>query len=488
MELYVSEFSKYIIALLITLYTYECFAVFRYEDEERRSGIYTRQNLLMFAFHFSSFLVICFETGDITYLFFYAFQQIVLYAAIVLFRLIYPKTNRLVINNMCMLLSISFVVLTRLDFNKAVKQFIIVSGSLAITFFIPYFIHKVKFLKNLQWIYALVGIAALSVVLILGQTTYGSKISFSIAGVTFQPSEFVKILFVFFVASALYKSSGFFEVFTSAVIAAAHVIVLVISKDLGSALIFFIVYVLMVYVATKNVLYVLAGLVGGSGAAYVAYRVFTHVQVRVQAWKDPWSVIDSAGYQITQSLFAISSGGWFGLGLYKGTPESIPFVEADFIFSAIAEELGIVFAVCLILICVSCFIMFMNIAVRLNDKFYQLTAFGLGVIYIFQIFLTIGGGSKFIPLTGVTLPLISYGGSSILTTLIMFSIIEGLYIIKQDESEQLKKAMQKKVKKKKAVRRPSYEDDEEDYEIDTDTVYRNVNRDETGEDFEDEED
>ena len=446
MELYVSEFSKYVIALLITIYTYECFAVFRYEDEERRSGIYTRQNIIMFAFHFSCFLVICFETGDITYLFFYAFQQIVLYAAVMLFRMLYPKTNRLVINNMCMLLSIGFVILTRLDLNKAIKQFIIVSGSLAIALILPFFVHKFKFLKNLKWIYAIVGISALSVVMILGQTTYGSKLSFSIAGITFQPSEFVKILFVFFVASALYKASGFFEVFTTAVVAAAHVIVLVISRDLGSALIFFMVYVLMVFVASRNFLYILAGAAGGTGAAYVAYKVFRHVQVRVQAWKDPWSVIDSAGFQVTQSLFAISSGGWFGLGLFKGTPDSIPFVEADFIFSAVAEELGIIFAVCLILICVSCFIMFMNIAVRLNDKFYQLTAFGLGVTYIFQVFLTIGGGSKFIPLTGVTLPLISYGGSSVLTTLIMFSIIEGLYMIKQDEGEQERKKQLKKQK------------------------------------------
>ncbi len=229
-------------------------------------------------------------------------------------------------------------------------------------------------------------------------------------------------------------------------IAAAHVIVLVISKDLGSALIFFMVYVLMVFVATKNALYLLAGAAGGSAAAYVAYTVFSHVQVRVKAWKDPWSVIDSAGYQITQSLFAISSGDWFGLGIYKGTPEAIPFVEADFIFSAIAEEFGIIFSVCLILICVSCFIMFMHTAAVLKDKFYQLTAFGLGVTYIFQVFLTIGGGTKFIPLTGVTLPLISYGGSSVLTTLIMFAIIEGLYMVRQDESEQQKKALRKRRK------------------------------------------
>lgn len=203
----------------------------------------------------------------------------------------------------------------------------------------------------------------------------------------------------------------------------------------------------MVYVASKNWLYLIAGGIGGGAAAFVAWKVFTHVQVRVQAWKDPWSVIDSAGFQITQSLFAISSGGWFGLGLFKGTPESIPFVEADFIFSAIAEELGIIFAVCVMLICVSCFVMFMNISIRLNDKFYQLVAFGLGVTYIFQVFLTIGGGSKFIPLTGVTLPLISYGGSSVLTTLMMFATIEGLYIIKQDEV-----MAQRKTKKKRKVR------------------------------------
>ena len=463
MELYVSEFSKYVIALLIALYTFECFMVFRFKDEKKRAAGYARQSILMFALHFSCFIVICFETGDIMYLFFYAFQQIALYAAAMLYRMLYPAANRLLVNNMCMLLSIGFVILTRLSYNMAVKQFIIATGSLVVALIIPFFVHKFKFLKNLQWMYALVGIAALSVVLILGQTTYGSKLSYSIAGITFQPSEFVKILFVFFVASALYRNNGFFEVFTTAVVAGVHVIVLVCSRDLGSALIFFVVYVLMVYIATSKFRYVVLGLLGGSGAAYVAFTVFRHVQVRVQAWKDPWSVIDSAGYQITQSLFAISSGGWFGLGLYKGTPESIPFVEADFVFSAIAEELGIVFAICLILICVSSFMMMMNISMHLTDKFYQLTAFGLGITYIFQIFLTIGGGTKFIPLTGVTLPLVSYGGSSVLTTLILFSVTEGLYMIQEDE-ELLKRQKKKERlrKKKKALKKRMLEELETD--------------------------
>ena len=474
MELYVSEFSKYVITLLIALYTYESFAVFRKKQESDRNGIYTRQNILMFGLHFSCFIVICFETGDITYLFFYAFQQIVLYATVILFRMLYPKTNRLLVNNMCMLLTVGFVILTRLSLGKAIRQFIIVMISLVIALVIPFFVSRFRFLKEWKWIYAAAGIVALGIVLVLGQTTYGSKLSYTIAGLTFQPSEFVKIIFVFFVASALYKAAGFFEVFTTAVIAAAHVTILVCSKDLGSALIFFVVYVLMVVVASRNWLYLLAGVSGGSVAAYLAYRVFPHIQVRVQAFKDPWSVIDSTGYQITQSLFAITSGGWFGLGLFKGTPESIPFVEADFIFSAITEELGLLFALCVILICVSSFVMFMNISMNLKDKFYQLTAFGLGVTYIFQVFLTIGGGCKFIPLTGVTLPFISYGGSSVLTTLIMFSITEGLSMIQEEEAEEEKhrrKRIRQK-KKKQAGRkkdRPVYEYEDLDFEEDGET-------------------
>lgn len=473
MELYVSEFSKYVITLLIALYTYESFAVFRKKQESDRNGIYTRQNILMFGLHFSCFIVICFETGDITYLFFYAFQQIVLYATVILFRMLYPKTNRLLVNNMCMLLTVGFVILTRLSLGKAIRQFIIVMISLVIALVIPFFVSRFRFLKEWKWIYAAAGIVALGIVLVLGQTTYGSKLSYTIAGLTFQPSEFVKIIFVFFVASALYKAAGFFEVFTTAVIAAAHVIILVCSKDLGSALIFFVVYVLMVVVASRNWLYLLAGVSGGSVAAYLAYRVFPHIQVRVQAFKDPWSVIDSTGYQITQSLFAITSGGWFGLGLFKGTPESIPFVEADFIFSAITEELGLLFALCVILICVSSFVMFMNISMNLKDKFYQLTAFGLGVTYIFQVFLTIGGGCKFIPLTGVTLPFISYGGSSVLTTLIMFSITEGLSMIQEEaEEEKHRRKRIRQKKKKQAGRkkdRPVYEYEDLDFEEDGET-------------------
>lgn len=169
------------------------------------------------------------------------------------------------------------------------------------------------------------------------------------------------------------------------------------------------------------------------------YYLFSHVRVRVQAFLDPFSVIDNQGFQMAQSLFAISNGKWFGTGLFEGTPADIPFVESDFMFSAVAEELGGIFAVCMILVCLNCFLVFLKIAMELEDTFYRLVASGLGVMYIFQIFLTVGGGMKFIPLTGVTLPLVSYGGSSVLTTLIIFAVMQGLFMIYYTEEKQRKK-------------------------------------------------
>lgn len=195
----------------------------------------------------------------------------------------------------------------------------------------------------------------------------------------------------------------------------------------------------MLYVATREYLYLTGGLLSGTIAALIGYKLFSHVRVRVIAWKDPFQVIEKEGYQISQSLFAIGTGSWFGMGLYQGIPDTIPVVDQDFIFSAIVEEMGAIFGICLILICMSLFIMFINIAMQAKDSFYRLVALGLSLMYGFQVFLTIGGVTKFIPLTGVTLPLVSYGGSSVLSSLIIFAIIQGLYILKQDEDDKVEK-------------------------------------------------
>ena len=448
MQYYVVEFSKYAIALLMGIYTLEAFFALGKKRDNDKNGMFVRQNIYMFLIQFLAYLSMCLQTGQIEYLFFYAFLQIALFSTIVLYQMIYPKCNRLLVNNMCLLLSIGFIMLTRLDYDKAMKQFFIVAVSLVVALIVPFFVHKLTFIKHLKWLYGVIGIAALSIVLILGKVTHGSKISYTIAGVTLQPSEFVKIIFVFFVASLLYKKISFGKVIEAAVFAAIHVLILVLSKDLGSSIIFFMGFLFMVLIASRNYLYLIAGFICGGGAAVVGYHMFSHVRVRVQAFRDPFSVIDNQGYQISQSLFAIGSGQWFGMGLYQGTPSDIPFVESDFMFSAVAEELGGVFALCLILICLNCFFAFLKIAMDLDDVFYRLVACGLAVMYIFQIFLTIGGGIKFIPLTGVTLPLVSYGGSSVLTTLLVFAIMQGLYMLRFTEIKMQEKA---KVKEQKAL-------------------------------------
>lgn len=163
---------------------------------------------------------------------------------------------------------------------------------------------------------------------------------------------------------------------------------------------------------------------------------------------------------MAQSLFAIGTGSWFGMGLYQGMADNIPVASTDFIFSAIAEEMGLIYALCLILVYLSCYVMFLNIALQLENVFYKLVALGLGTCFIFQAFLTIGGVTKFIPSTGVTLPLISYGGSSVLSTLMMFAIIQGLYHLREDEEEaierskeQQKRTRQRDEKKQKSSRR-----------------------------------
>lgn len=429
MEQYILEYSKYITALFASLYAYECFAVFRYPTETERNGIYRCQSVLLFLTHFSCFLPVYVKNQKIEYVFLFVFQQLALYTVIVLYHMIYPKRNRLLVQNMCFLLSVGFVMLTRLSYDKAVRQFVITVISAVAALIVPELMRKFRRLRDFAWLYALLGITALGIVLMLGTVTNGSRLSFSVFGIRFQASELVKILFVFYTAAMLCRELSFLQIALSAAGAGVHVLILVLSKDLGSALIYFVAYVVMVYIASGKRRYLAAGFLGGSAFAFAAWKIFTHVQVRVQAWLDPWSVIDREGYQITQSLFAIGCGGLFGLGLCQGSPKSIPYVDTDFIFSAIAEELGILFALCLILVYLSCFVMIMRIASGMKDEFCRLTAAGLGVTYIFQVFLTIGGGIKFIPLTGVTLPFISYGGSSVFCTILMFSVIQGLYLV-----------------------------------------------------------
>ncbi len=424
----VIELSKYILVINILLYTLTSFMVLRRDDRERRGFVFVLQYLMILINHMTGSLVLLSSRKDFTYLFLPLFQVIVVFAFLVLMRAIYPRADRLIQNHIALLLSISFVILTRISLTRSIRQFTIVAISLVAALIIPVFMKYTRLLKSFEYIFAAAGILILGVVLIRGSITNGSKLSFSIMGLSFQPSEFVKIIYVLFLAAILSKAERFVYVVLSAVLAAVHVLFLAASKDLGSALIYFITYIVLLFVATRKMRYLIAGLAGGSAAAYVSYLMFYHVRVRVSAWLDPWNDINATWYQIAQSLFGIGTGGWFGMGIDAGTPGTIPYVEQDFIFSAVCEEMGVLFGICLIAVCVNLFLEIVHIAHSCRDPFMRYASYGLGIIYIVQLFLTVGGNSKFIPLTGVTLPLISYGGSSVLATLIMFSVIQGFYI------------------------------------------------------------
>lgn len=445
----ITELSKYLMIILFALYTYQCFAVLKRKIEpEKQTGKFHQQMVYMFLIHLNAYAVLYFSTKNQDLILFYLVQVVFFIVVQICYLTIYRRASRLVVNNMCMLMMIGFIILTRLSVNFAIKQFKIALISMAVTMLIPFFISRLKFFRNLAWMYAIAGITLLGVVAVLGAVSHGAKLSFTVAGITIQPSEFIKIIFVFFVAAMYHESTEFIQVVKTTALAALHVIILVLSKDLGAALIFFIAYLVMLYVATRKIYYFLGGLLCGCLASVVGYYLFSHVRVRVIAWQDPLANFEREGNQISNSLFAIGTGGWFGMGLNQGMPNKIPEVKQDFIFSAVSEELGGIFALCLILVCVSCFLMFLNIAMQMKDSFYKLVALGLGTIYGFQVFLSVGGDIKFIPSTGVTLPLVSYGGSSLLSTLIIFAIIQGLYLLREREEQEPEINGTKKKKKK----------------------------------------
>ncbi len=432
----ISTGSNYIFMIMCAIYAISCFTVFLPSSEKQQVARMNRQELFMFLFQFICYGVLFMKTMDIRVIFLYIGQAVFFRLLMFIYENLYTDCSRIMMNHMCFLLIIGFVMLTRLDFDLAFRQFIIVILFSVIVLIIPFIMEKAHWIQKLRWGYGIVGFLLLASVFVIGSTKNGSTNWISFGGFAIQPMEFVKIAFVFFVASMLYKAPDFKRVLITSIFAACHVCVLILEKDLGGALLYFVIYVFMCYVATGRPIYIIGGFGLGALAARVAYGLFDHVQARFQAWINPWDIIEGRGYQITQSLFAIGTGGWFGLGLSQGRPSDIPVVESDFIFSAIAEELGVFFAICLIFIYLGIFVHFLQIAMDVPGRFYKLTAYGFAICFLFQVFLNIGGVTKFIPSTGVTLPLISYGGSSAASTLIIIAIMQGIFMIAYKEDDE----------------------------------------------------
>lgn len=431
---YLAEWFRYLIPVLLAVYTFASMLSLQLRTRKGSLVGCHGQRTLMLLMLFLGFVTLSIREQSVRPLFFGILSLLFLFSLLRLMDFWYPEQDQLLMNHMCLLLGTGYLLLARISFGRAERQLATSALACMSALLLPrLFCRHIALIKKGGIGYALLGAAMLGAVILFGRDSYGAKLSLTIGGIGFQPSEPVKLLLLWFLAAILYDHAERKRIVLVTAVSAGYVLLLACSRDLGGALVFYATCLAMVFMATGSLLYLGIGFSALAVGATAAYFLFEHVQKRFLAFLDPFSYPDSIGYQIIQSLFSVCRGGWFGLGLAAGMPESIPFVEMDFMFSALCEELGILSGISIILICVSCFVMMVQNGIQSKDSFCRLLCCGCGFIYLFQTFLTVGGGIGFIPLTGVTLPLVSYGGSSLFTTVLLFFTVQAVRIQNQQK-------------------------------------------------------
>lgn len=373
---------------------------------------------------------------------YYAGTLFVLYLAV---RLLLPHSDVLLLPIVTLLTGIGLVMIFRLTYdvpdieNLATTQavwILIGSGTLFLTIL---FFRNYGRLFDYKYLFALVAVVLIASTIFFGYEVNGAQLWLRVGPVSFQPSEFARIALIIFFAGYLAEKRDLLAATSRsflgiqiptlkyfgpvAFVWAASLGLLVFEKDLGSSLLFFAVPLLMLYAATGRIAYVILGGLLFSAGAYISYLLFGHVQVRVQTWLDPWSDPNGGGFQILQSLFNIAEGGLTGTGLGAGFAQTIPEVQTDFIFSAIASELGLLGATAVLLAFLVYVYRGIKISLLATDDASKLLAFGLTAMFALQTLVIVGGVTKAIPLTGITLPFISYGGSSVVGSFILTGLL-----------------------------------------------------------------
>lgn len=274
----------------------------------------------------------------------------------------------------------------------------------------------------LSWLLLSFCIALLASPIVLGKEINGAKNWIFIANISIQPSEFVKIGLVILSA---YSMARYNKVVWMGFLAAG-MLLLLLQKDLGAVLLYFSTAMIMYYAANGSLRIIAGSLVAGVGTAVFAYNRFAHIKKRVAIWQNPWADYENSGYQLVQSLVAIASGNLFGVGLGLGNPSAIPIYYTDFIFSVIAEQFGILFSA--LVLCLYALIALRGffIAISAQSRFHALLAIGCSSMLVVQTFVIIGGVIKLIPLTGVTMPFVSYGGSSLVSSMGLVGVLQGV--------------------------------------------------------------
>lgn len=319
---------------------------------------------------------------------------------------------------------IGMVMLYRINMASSIKQIIWfaigVTGFILIVVLLP----DLKSFSKHKYFYLIVTMIFMGMATLIGKEINGSKNWIIIAGYSFQPSEFGKLFFVAYLASELKDYKNFKDLIIPAFMVMICLGFMVLQKDLGSALIFFGISITMLYIATSKFRYVAACIGLFAIGATISYKLFDHVRVRVDIWSNPWQYANGKAYQVVQSMFSIASGGLTGSGLGLGHPEYVPVNTTDFIFAALCEELGILIGFAIIILYFLLFYRCMRAAVYGEDEFSKLLVVGYSAMIASQVLVIVGGVMNAIPLTGITLPLVSYGGSSMLITFFSLGIIQ----------------------------------------------------------------
>lgn len=352
-----------------------------------------------------------------------------------LLRLAAPFADPYLLPVTALLCAMGIMMIYRIDPDLAAAQTTWLMVGLGFFSLIVIFLRDYRKLDDYIYLLGILGVVLLVVAIAFGQEVNGARLWLRIGGLSIQPGELSKLFITVFLAGYLNRNRELLSTPTRKVgglpvpplkylgplitMWGMSFALLLLMNDLGTSLLFFGIFLAMTYVATGRLTYPVIGGLLFLGGAWLAYSVKPTVQVRVSTWINPWSDSMDQGYQIVQSLFAIGDGGLFGTGLGKGYllfasgEPIIPALHTDFIFSAIAEELGLVGATALIIMfMIFCYRAF-KIAFDSDDGFSKLLAAGLGVGFVLQTFVILGGVMKLIPLTGITLPFVSYGGSSI---------------------------------------------------------------------------
>lgn len=327
-----------------------------------------------------------------------------------------------------MLISIGVIMIYRIDPLLGIKQVLWI-GMGIIIFFITYFLFKkIDGWEEWIWLYGISSIVLFIMTLLLGTRTKGSINWITIGRFGFQPSEIIKILAIFLISSYYtnyekYKEKKYGPYYLMGIMY-LFIVFLFLQRDLGSVLIFYSLFLALQFIYEENRKLVLYNLLIFIISGALGYFIFPHVKIRFETWLNPWKYIDNKGYQITQSLFAIAEGGFFGTGIGLGYPDFIPEVHTDFIFSAICEEMGIFTGIGIIMLFLILVYRGFKIAIKQEIKFYRIVALGISILFGIQSFIIFGGVLKMIPLTGITIPFVSYGGSSMLSSFIALGILQ----------------------------------------------------------------